>query len=101
MEKLPAGHPDDVLAEVCVASADLAADLAFFTETLRFRLDTIYPADDPAVATLSGHGLRLRIERGAGVQPGVLRLACPDGDRLAGGRRELIAPNGTRILIAD
>src|SRR3954469_609705 len=101
MEKLPAGHPDDVLAEVCVASADLAADLAFFTEALRFRLETIYPADDPAIATLSGHGLRIRIERGAHVAPGVLRLVCRDPDALAAGRRELTAPNGTRILIVD
>src|SRR3954471_8036623 len=101
MEPQLTERPEIVLAEVCLPSADLTADLAFFTETLGFRVDTIYPADDPAIATLSGHGLRLRIERGAGVAPGVLRLVCRDPDALAGGRRKLTAPNLTRILIVD
>ena len=43
-------------AEWYLPSTDLAADLAFYTGTLGFRLDTIFPADDPVVATLSGHG---------------------------------------------
>src|SRR3954466_348100 len=90
-----------VSAEMCLPSADLAADLAYFTETLAFRLDTIYPADDPAVATVSGHGLRLRLERGSTAPPGELRLFCRTPDAFAGGRRELVAPNGTRILIVD
>jgi len=88
-------------AEVCVPSADLAADLAFFTETLGFRLDTIFPADDPAVATLSGHGTRLRLERGMAGSPGALRLLCRDPDAVAGGRRELTAPNGARIHLVE
>src|SRR4051794_33304047 len=88
-------------AEVCLPSTDLAADLAYFTETLGFRLDTIYPADDPAVATVSGHGLRLRLERGSAAAPGELRLFCRTPDAFAAGRRELTAPNGTRILIVD
>lgn len=88
-------------AEVCLPSTDLATDLAYFTETLGFRLDTIYPADDPAVATVSGHGLRLRLERGSAAAPGELRLFCRTPDAFADGRRELIAPNGTRILIVD
>jgi len=35
-------------AEVCLPSTDLAADLAFYTHELGFRLDMIFPADDPA-----------------------------------------------------
>lgn len=88
-------------AAVCLPSNDLATDLAYYTETLGFRLDTIFPADDPAVATLSGHGLHLRIERGVAVAPGVLRLLCHDPDSVANGARELTAPNGVRILIVD
>jgi quercetin dioxygenase-like cupin family protein/catechol 2,3-dioxygenase-like lactoylglutathione lyase family enzyme len=88
-------------AEVCLPSQDLAADLAFYTQELGFRLDTIFPADDPVVAVLSGHGLRLRLERGADVAPGALRLLCLDPGAFAGGRRELTAPNGVRIQIAD
>ena len=59
-------RPDNIhAAEVCLPSTDLTADLAYYTEALGFRLDTIFPADDPAVATLSGYGVRLRLERGS------------------------------------
>jgi hypothetical protein len=34
------------------------------------RLDMIYPADNPQVAVLSGHGLRLRLDEGAQARPG-------------------------------
>ncbi len=88
-------------AEVCLPSPDLAADLAFFTDSLGFRLDTIFPADDPAVATLSGHGVRLRLDRGLAIAPGVLRLLCRDPDAFAGPGRAMVAPNGVRIEIAD
>lgn len=88
-------------AEVCLPSPNLAADLAFFTGSLGFRLDTIFPADDPAVATLSGHGVRLRLDRGLSIAPGVLRLLCQQPDAFAGGQRELVAPNGVRIEIAE
>lgn len=88
-------------AEVTFPSQDLAADLAFYTKELGFRLDVIFPADDPRVAVLSGHGLRLRLERGADAAPGVLRLLCRDPQAFAGGRRELTAPNGVRVEIAE
>ncbi|HKH45458.1 MAG TPA: cupin [Thermoanaerobaculia bacterium] len=96
-------------AEVSLPSQDLAADLDFYTRELGFRLDMIFPSDDPGVAVLSGHGLRLRLERGApdpilrgaAVAPGVLRLLCRDPDAFAEGRRELTAPNGVRIQIVD
>jgi quercetin dioxygenase-like cupin family protein len=88
-------------AEVCLPSSDLAADLTFFGETLGFRLDTIFPADDPAVATMSGHGLRLRLERGSNLPPATLQLRCTDPEAVAGGARDLTAPNGVRIRIVD
>jgi quercetin dioxygenase-like cupin family protein len=69
------------------------------------RLDAIYPADDPRVGVFSGHGVRLRIEKGAAEAPGTLRLRMDDPDRfaarIAGGARSLTAPNGTRIEIAE
>jgi quercetin dioxygenase-like cupin family protein len=48
---------------VVLHCVDLHAALAVYTEELGFRLDSIFPADDPAVAMLSGHGLQLRLER--------------------------------------
>ena len=86
-------------AEFRLPSRDLHEDLSFFGETLGFRLDSIFPADDPAVAVMSGHGLRLRLERGAGVAPGAIRLLCDGPAGFAGGGRDLVAPNGTRIEI--
>ena len=68
--------PDVHAAEVCLPSSDLAADVAFFEKRLGFRLDTIFPADDPAVATMSGHGLRVRLDRASTAPPPELRLLC-------------------------
>ena len=50
-------------AEIRLPTTELRADLPFYTKTLGMRLDMIYPADNPEVAVLSGHGLRLRIEQ--------------------------------------
>jgi quercetin dioxygenase-like cupin family protein len=86
-------------AEVCLPTSDLTADLNFFTDSLGFRLDTIFPADDPQVATISGHGVRIRLERGAAVAPGLVRLSCGNPKAFANGAGELVAPNGTRIVI--
>ena len=86
-------------AEMRLPSRDLHADLSFFGETLGFRLETIFPADDPAVAVMTGHGLRVRLQRGADEAPGAIRLLCERPDEFAGGETELTAPNGTRIEI--
>ena len=79
-------------AEVVLPCAELAPTLDFFVETLGFRVETIFPADEPRVATLSGHGLRLRLEPGDGPAPTL---------RLAGAGAPRIAPNGARILFVD
>ncbi len=93
--------PDtETQAEIRLPSVDMHAELAFFGQRLGFRLDTIFPADDPSVAVISGHGLRLRLERGATESPGTLRILTRDPDAFASGQRVLTAPNGTRIEIA-
>ncbi len=84
-------------AEVVLPCVVLDETLAFFRERLGFRLDVVFPADDPAVAVLSGHGLRLRLDRDAECAPGVIRLHCGNPSDLADGAPTLTAPNGTRI----
>ena len=91
----------EIRAEVRLPTRELRDDLPFYMGTLKMRLDMVYPADNPQVAVLSGHGLRIRIENGAPEPPGTLRILCEDPDGFAGGQRELTAPNGTRIEIAD
>lgn len=91
----------DTRAEIRLPTSELREDLPFYTKTLKMRLDMIYPADDPEVAVLSGHGLRIRIQKGAPEAPGTLRILTDDPDGFAGGKRELTAPNGTRIEIDE
>lgn len=86
-------------AEIRLPTSDLKVDMPFFIDRLGFRLDKIFPADDPAVAVLSGHGLCLRLERDRSEPAGTLRLLCHDPDAFADGQRALQAPNGTRIEI--
>jgi mannose-6-phosphate isomerase-like protein (cupin superfamily) len=88
--------PDYTTAEMVLPCAELEPSLDFFTERLGFQLDMIMPADDPAIAVLSGYGVRVRLVRNGSGDPGVLRLS---GDGLAGG--VLTAPNGTRIELVD
>ena len=72
-----------ILAEFLLPTDELRNDLPFFTKTLGMRLENIFPADDPSVASFSGHGLRLRIEKGADVPPGHIRILTDDLDGFA------------------
>lgn len=86
-------------AEVVLPCTDLGEALALFAR-LGFRLESIFPADDPAIAVIGGHGLRLRLVRGAAAGAGAsptVRLECRDPDAIAGGERELVVPGGARI----
>jgi len=44
---------------------DVGEAVAYFTERLGFRIESIFPADDPRVAVVSGRGLTLRLEASA------------------------------------
>ncbi len=81
-------------AEIVLPCADLPPTLAFFVEHLGFRVETIFPAEEPTVASLSGHGLRLRLQPGSG-DPGHIRLGCDDPG--PAGERRICAPNGTVV----
>ncbi len=91
----------DTIAEMRLPTAELRDDIPFYTKVLGMRLDMIYPADDPQVGVFSGHGLRLRIEKGAAEPPGTLRILTDDPNGFADGARQLTAPNGTTVEIAE
>jgi hypothetical protein len=86
-------------AEIRLPTQELRDDLPFFTKVLKMRLESIYPADDPEVAVFSGHGLRIRLQKGAAEAPGLIRILTDDPDGFAGGARSLAAPNGTKVEI--
>ncbi|WP_343081765.1 cupin domain-containing protein [Ostreiculturibacter nitratireducens] len=86
-------------AEIRLPTTSLAKDLPFFTKVLKMRLDMIYPADNPAIAVFSGHGLRVRLDQSAGEAPGTIRILTDDPDGVAEGARELTSPGGTRVEI--
>ncbi|MBJ6371029.1 cupin domain-containing protein [Sedimentitalea arenosa] len=91
----------DTIAEMRLPTNELRDDIPFFTKVLGMRLDMIYPADDPQTAVFSGHGLRLRVEKGATEHPGTIRILTDDPLGFAGGATALTAPNGTRVEIAE
>jgi len=95
------GPMQNIRAEILLPTQELRDDIPFFTKSLGMRMDGIFPADDPTEAVFSGHGLRLRIRKGADVPPGVLRILADDPLLIAGGATELTAPNGTRVEIAS
>ena len=84
---------DTIRAEVVLPTTDLTADIGFFTKTLKMRMDMIYPADDPSVAVFSGHGLRVRLERGSGA-PGQINILS---DNLSDLPEH--SPGGTRVSL--
>jgi len=89
----------EIRAEILLPTADLRKDLPFFTKTLRMRLDMIYPADNPQVAVMSGHGLRVRLDANAGAEPGHIRLLTDDCAEISDGALALTSPGGTRVTI--
>jgi quercetin dioxygenase-like cupin family protein len=55
--------------EVVLQCPELSEALAFFVEILGFRVDTIFPADDPSVAVVSAYGVSLRLQRSGAPVP--------------------------------
>jgi mannose-6-phosphate isomerase-like protein (cupin superfamily) len=90
--------PDGVRsAQVLMSCAALEPTLGFFTGQLGFRVDAIYPADDPTTAEISGHGLTIRLVRGATGGVSVVYLVCDDPKATGAGVTSLRAPNGVKV----
>ncbi|MGV8986590.1 MAG: cupin domain-containing protein [Cypionkella sp.] len=97
---MPQTHAE-TRAEILLPTTDLRRDLPFFTKTLGMRLDTIYPADSPSVAVISGHGLRLRLDAEAQTAPGLIRILSDDWASIAEGQHSLASPGGTRVELDE
>lgn len=82
-------------AQVIIYCLDLVAESAFFTE-LGFRLEQVFPADDPRMMVLSGHGLVLRLlktSRQAATKQAPELMMPPISDETA----PLISPHGVVV----
>ena len=86
-------------AEVRLACVDLVEEMQFFQKSLGFRLDEIYPADDPRVALVSGHGLHLRLQVDAPEAPATVRILAEDPEAIAAGETRLTSPGGNAVEI--
>ena len=84
----------DTYAELVQSTPDLSADMKFL-EGIGFRLDQIFPSDDPAVALMSGHSMHIRLDRNADVPAGNVQLVSMDVAKGFSDQEDLIAPNGT------
>jgi len=76
--------------EIPAKSVDINGDVSFF-RGLGFRVEEIFPADAPARAVVSGHGLRLHLLPDA--EPVRLRLVSDDDIDAA----TLVSPGGTTV----
>lgn len=90
-----------IKAEVCVPSRDLRGDIGFFNKVLGMRMDSIYPADDPAVAVFSGHGLSVRVDTALKREAGHILIRTEDPQGFAEGAVALTSPGGTSVEIKD
>ena len=70
-------------AQCVIPTEDLQADIPFFTKTLKMRMDTIYPADDPKVAVFSGFGISICIDKDAQGSPAYINLLLDAPEKLS------------------
>ena len=85
----------EIHAAVCLPTSDLSGDINFFTKTLKMRMESIYPADDPTTVVLFGHGLRVRLDRSYENGAGRLRILSDDVEFT--NRSTLTSPGGTVV----
>ena len=89
-------NPKITQAQLQLPAKDLVADMDFLVN-LGFRLDKIFPADDPKVAILSGYGLQLALDRNTAATPAIINLITDNLEHFEA--QSYIAPSGTRFNI--
>jgi len=85
-------------AQLQLPSNDLPADMEFLT-SIGFRLDNIFPADDPAVAMMSGHQMHLVLDKRLEVSPPVINIITDHPEYISKDQKPLIGPNGTQFIV--
>jgi len=88
----------DSISQVVLSSNDLSADMSFFS-SIGFRLDNIFPSDDPAVAIMSGHGMSICIDKNEKKSLLTIYILTDTPEIIGEGKKEYMAPNGAIIKI--
>ena len=83
--------------EVVLPCSVLDETLSFFIEKIGFQLESIFPADDPREAVITGFGLRLRLKKNGSGVPGIIHLYRDNIETISDNEVVLVAPNGTQI----
>ena len=83
--------------EVVLPCSVLDETLSFFIEKIGFQLESIFPADDPREAVITGFGLRLRLKKNGSGAIGVIHLYRDNTETISDNEVVLVAPNGTQI----
>lgn len=103
MQNHPSNEPIRVAgvrgAQVSVWCKELGPELAFWTDRLGLRVDSIFPADNPHTAMVSGHGLQLRLQQGADRAAQTIYLLCDDPVLTGAGQTTLTAPSGVVVKL--
>ncbi|MBM7071530.1 cupin domain-containing protein [Shewanella sp. 202IG2-18] len=84
-------------ADILLPSKDLNGNIAFFIQHLNFKLESIYPADNPRVAVLSGFGIKLEIDTQCDAPSSAIVIDVTEEVMSRLDSDSLVAPNGTQI----
>ena len=85
-------------AQIVLASSDLTQDMDFFSG-LGFRLINIFPDDDPEVAVMACFGLNIRLDKKSNAAEATIHILTDEPELVADGKKEIIAPNGTKVKV--
>ncbi|NQY07063.1 MAG: cupin domain-containing protein [Flavobacteriaceae bacterium] len=84
--------------QIVIACNVIQESIDFYSE-IGFRLEQIYPSDDPAVAIISGHGLVIRLDRTFSILHQTIHIVCEQPEVLFNRQTNFVAPEGTTIKI--
>jgi quercetin dioxygenase-like cupin family protein len=87
-------------AELVFPCGNLSDTLDFYSSELGFRIDSIYPADSPRIACISGHGLHIRLEHCSDPEKHVLPSSINDIEHIAREVHGLIDSDDIEIDLA-
>jgi quercetin dioxygenase-like cupin family protein len=94
---VPRPAPTIVGAELLLSCESFQPALDFLVKQLKFRVQCIFPADDPQFASLVGYGLQIQLSQNGMRDHSRISLKCENSKVSA---EEVVAPNGTTFIFS-